>query len=51
VVTEGTGGRNVNRAPLSELDNKIAAIRGLDPKTYAQRTEGFRPGEPSVLED
>jgi hypothetical protein len=51
VVTEAIGGRVGGRAPMTDLDTKIANIRGLDPKTYADRVSGFRPGEPSVLED
>jgi hypothetical protein len=51
VVTEPIGGRIGGRTPMTDLDTKIANIRGLDPKTYADRVTGFRPGEPSVLED
>ncbi len=49
--TEAPGGRTPNRAPLSALDQGIAKLRGIDEKTYAERTKGFVPGRPSVLED
>lgn len=49
--TEPAGSRTTQRAPLSQLDQAIAKIRGLDEKTYAERTKGFTPGRQSVLED
>jgi hypothetical protein len=49
--TEAPGGRTPNRAPLSSLDQSIAKLRGLDDKTYAERSKGFVSGRPSVLED
>jgi hypothetical protein len=51
LVTEAPGGRTTNRAPLSALDQSIAKLRGLDDKTYAERSRGFQSGRPNVLED
>jgi len=51
LYTEPPGSRTPNKAPLSELDQKIATMRGMDAKTYAERAKGFTPGRPSVLED
>lgn len=49
--TEPAGSRNTARAPLSALDERIATIRGIDQKTYAERVKGFQSGRPNVLED
>jgi hypothetical protein len=51
LVTEAPGGRTVGRNVLNAFDQKIASMRGLDEKTYADRTKGFTPGRPNTLED
>jgi hypothetical protein len=49
--TEPAGGRNTNRLPISALEQSIAKLRGLDDKTYGERSKGYVPGRASVLED
>jgi hypothetical protein len=51
VVTEPAGGRNVNRPAVSEFEQRVMQVRGLDPKKYAEATRNFRPGEHNTLED
>lgn len=49
--TDPAGGRDTRRQPISQLEQNIAKLRGLDDKTYGERTRGFVAGRPSVLED
>jgi hypothetical protein len=49
--TEPAGSRTTNRAPMSALDTSIAKLRGLDHKTYGERSQGFNPGRTNQLED
>lgn len=51
VFTENSGSRLVNRAPLSELDQRIIQVRGMDPKKYAEHAKSFKAGETNVIED
>jgi hypothetical protein len=51
VVTEPVGGRNINRAPISEFEQRIANVRGIAPQKYAELTRDFKPGHVNVLED
>lgn len=49
--TDPAGGRDTRRQPISQLEQNIAKLRGLDDKTYGERTRGFVAGRPSILED
>jgi len=49
--TEPPGSRTMKAPVLSSLDEGIAKLRGMDTKTYAERTKGFQRGGPNVLED
>lgn len=51
LVTEAPGGRVVNRAPLSALDQSIAKLRGLNDKDYTERLKGYTSGRSNQLED
>ena len=49
--TESPGSRTLSRPSLTSMDEKIATIRGLDTKTYGERTKGFVPRQSNVIED
>jgi hypothetical protein len=51
VVTEPAGGRNMNRPAISEFEQRVIKVRGLDAKRYGEATRGFKPGEVNILED
>jgi hypothetical protein len=51
IVTEGTGSRVPNRQPMTEMDQRVANIRGISPQKYAEYAKAFRPGEVNTLED
>jgi hypothetical protein len=51
VITETPGSRFVNRAPISELDQRVINVRGMDPKKYAEYAKAFRPGEVNTIEE
>lgn len=51
VVTEPSGGRNVNRAPVSEFEQRIMQVRGITPQKYQEYTRHFKSGDANVLED
>jgi hypothetical protein len=51
VVTEPAGSRHVNRAPISEFEQRVMNIRGISPQKYAEYTKEFRAGQTNVLED
>jgi hypothetical protein len=51
VVTEPAGGRNMNRPAISEFEQRVMRVRGLDAKRYGEATRGFKPGEVNILED
>lgn len=49
--TEAVGGRVPANVTLTPLEQQVARSRGMNNETWAKRTEGFKPGGPSVLED
>lgn len=49
-VTESVGGNPRTRPVMSELEQKIAADRGIKPETWTEHTKGFKPGHTTVLE-
>jgi hypothetical protein len=51
VVSEPAGGRNVSRASISEFEQRIMNVRGINPTKYAEMTANFKPGHANVLED
>jgi hypothetical protein len=51
VVTEPSGSRTPNRAPISEFEQRVANIRGISPQKYAEYTRNFRTGQSNVLEN
>lgn len=51
VVSEPAGGRNVNRAPVTEFEQRVLKVRGIPEAKYAELSKGFRPGGTNVLED
>lgn len=51
LVTEAGAGRISAKPALTELDQRMAAARGIKPETYAAHTEGFKAGVANVLED
>lgn len=51
VVTERPGSRQPNVAPLGQLEEKIAGMRGVKASDWQSLTRNFNPGRPSVLED
>ena len=51
VVTEPAGSRHVNRAPVSEFEQRVMNIRGITPQKYSEYTKDFRAGQSNVLED
>jgi hypothetical protein len=51
VVTESFGSRIPGAKPLTEMDQRVIQIRGMDPKKYAEHAKAFKPGETNTLED
>lgn len=51
VYTETPGSRTPTKPSLTGLEQKIAELRGLNDKTYHERTKGFTPGRTNALED
>ena len=41
----------MNRQPLTDLDQRVINVRGIDAKKYAQYAKAFRPGEANTLEE
>lgn len=50
VVTEPAGGRNVNRAPITDFEQRIIQTRGINAQKYGEYTRNFKPGEANALE-
>ena len=51
IVSERPGSRQPNTPSLTNLDEKIAGMRGRSNDDWAKLTRTFNPGRPSVLED
>jgi hypothetical protein len=51
VVTESFGSRIPGAKPLTEMDQRVIQVRGMDPKKYAEHAKAFKPGETNQLED
>lgn len=51
VVTEGSGGGTTRRAPISELETRVAAERGRDAEHWGKLTKGHVAGRPNLVEE
>lgn len=51
VVTEAIGGTPRTRQPMSALETKVAAERGIDPAKWQESVKGFQSGRTQTLEE
>ena len=51
VVTEPPGGSGVRAGVLSDLDQRVVQVRGMDPKKYQEYARAFKPGETNTVEE
>lgn len=51
VVSEPSGSRSVGRMPLTDLDQRVMRVRGIDAKRYAEIAKAFKPGVSNTLEE
>ena len=51
VVTEASGGGPQRRAPISELETRVAAERGRDAEHWSKLTKGHVAGRPNLVEE